>query len=282
MPHKSRKQIEISALIAAYKLTIPSEFQLAVSSIINQTIPPSEIIIVFDGPVPSEIEKFARSVTKIHRKIVKLKDNIGLGAALKIGVENCSCPWILRMDDDDYSFSDRIEKQVNFLQGNTDVDVLGGSIIEFEPHSKQKYRRSVPTTDGKIKKTLRFKNPFNHVTILAKKQKILSVGNYCNDIVGYEDYVLWAKMFKEGATFANLDEDLVEVKFNKAQVSRRRGIRAIYAEIKMQRFLLGIGVISFYIFMLNLITKIPTRMLPTPLLFILFQKFLRNPVKKNG
>ena len=282
MPHKSKKQIKISALIAAYRLTIPREFQLAVSSLINQTVPPSEIIIVFDGPVHTEIERFAQSVTEIPSKIVRLEDNLGLGAALRIGVENCDSPWILRMDDDDYSFSDRIERQIKFLEQNTDVDVLGGSIIEIDPRSKQKYRRSVPTTDENIKRTLRFKNPFNHVTILAKRQMVLNVGNYCNDVVGYEDYVLWAKMYKAGATFANLNEDLVEVKFDKAQVGRRRGIQAVYSEIKMQKFLLGIGVISFYIFMFNVTIKTSIRMLPTPILFMLFKKFFRNSVRKYG
>ena len=64
-------------------------------------------------------------------KIVKIEKNGGLGPALKLGVENCKNEWIARMDSDDYSPNDRIEKQFDVLKKCPDVGIVGSNADEF-------------------------------------------------------------------------------------------------------------------------------------------------------
>ena len=107
-----------TVLMSVYKNDNPVHFRIAVESVtINQTLPPNEVVIVVDGPVPDELASTIKTLENEipYIKVHWLSHNGGLGNALRIGVEIASNEIIVRMDSDDVSTPDRFEKQIRYM-----------------------------------------------------------------------------------------------------------------------------------------------------------------------
>lgn len=118
-----------SVLMSVYKKDNPKYLDLALNSIELQTVKPSEIILVEDGPVSEELQFVVDkhiSQSNVNFKSVKLKKNHGLGEALRIGTNYVSTNWIARMDSDDVSVPKRFEMQLNEIIKNPELAVIGG------------------------------------------------------------------------------------------------------------------------------------------------------------
>ena len=191
---------DFSVCMSVYKNDKPADFIVAVHSIINQTVKPSEIIMVVDGPIPNELEE-AISTIKVEYnglKLVRFEKNQGHAAARQAGVDNATNELVAVMDSDDIALPNRFEKQLSFLQANPDIDIVGGQIDEFIGEVVNVVgRREVPCADADIKTYLRSRCPMNLMTILARKSSIQKVGGYI-DWFCEEDYYLWIRMALSG------------------------------------------------------------------------------------
>ena len=118
--------------MCVYEGDNPDWFVTAVNSVINQSKAPSEIVLVVDGPVSEPLDAVVTFYEQNPLfKIIRLSENVGLGRALDICLENCSFDVVARMDSDDIALADRFEKQLEFLELNPDTDIVGGNIAEF-------------------------------------------------------------------------------------------------------------------------------------------------------
>ena len=113
--------------MSVYENDSPTFFKVAFDSIIKQTIVPSEVILVVDGPIPDPL----KDAIVIYEKrydfliVIWLKENKGHGLARKIGVENCSFEIVALMDSDDISMPNRFEKQLNCLKEDSELSIVG-------------------------------------------------------------------------------------------------------------------------------------------------------------
>ena len=72
-----------SVLISLYHKETPQFLIECLESLKNQTLPASEIVVVFDGAIPSELEvEVMRYMAVLSIKIVRLPKNVGLGTLL--------------------------------------------------------------------------------------------------------------------------------------------------------------------------------------------------------
>ena len=104
-------------------------------SILNQTVMPTEIVVVKDGPVDGEVERVLERFTEEYPglfKIISYEPNRGLGYALARGVEACGNEIIARMDTDDIARMDRFERQLREFAADPELDICGSVIEEFE------------------------------------------------------------------------------------------------------------------------------------------------------
>ena len=131
---KGKSYPNFSVLMSVYKNEKADYLNIALNSIENQTVKPSEIILVEDGPISNSLKK----VILKHKqnfgtgfKIIKSPENIGLGAALRLGTKYVSTNWIARMDSDDYSVENRFELQLELIAKNSQLAVIGGQVSEF-------------------------------------------------------------------------------------------------------------------------------------------------------
>ena len=276
----SNLDFKFSVCMSVYKNDRPEYVDIAIQSIfIKQTVKPNEIVLVVDGPISMELESlidnYALDYSEIFT-IVKLEKNQGLGNALRVAVEKAKYDWVARMDSDDIAAPDRFEKQKSFLQENLDVDIVGGQITEFiDVESNIVGLRNVPLLSADINVYIKARCPFNHMTVMFRKDKILAVGNYI-DWHYNEDYFLWIRMFLAGCQFANLPETLVNVRVGKEMYQRRGGWKYFLSEAKLQKYMFDNDIIGIIRFAYNVLGRFVIQVLmPNKLRGFVFQKLFR-------
>lgn len=279
------EDFKFSVLMSVYYKENANFLKIAIDSIINQTVKPNEIVIVEDGKLTQELYTLISEYENQYEnlfKIVPLEKNVGLGEALRIGVLNCSCDYIARMDSDDISSPERFEKQVKFMTEHPDIDIMGGwfSEFEFDPNEITGIRK-LPLNHEDIYKYGQFRCPMDHVTVMFKKQSLIESGNY-KPLGNIEDYYMWGRMLKQGYKFANIPECLVNVRAGQAMLKRRSGLNYFFkSELPLQTELLKIRYISLFQYFRNIFLKFLLRAVPFWAMTLIYQKFLRKETN-NG
>lgn len=272
----------LSVAICVYEKDNPEWFDMALASIINQTVKPSEIVLVIDGPIPYEVQQVIGKYVEICKvegilcNTIRFAQNKGLGEALRVAVENCSNELIARMDSDDIAVNNRFELQINRFMKN-DIDICGGQIEEFiNTPTNVVGKRIVPETDEELKIYMKKRCPFNHVTVMYKKAAVLEAGNYIDWFLN-EDYYLWIRMALKNLRFANVSETIVNVRVGKDMYARRGGDKYFKSEVGLQRFMLEKGIIDRPTYMMNCAKRlIVQKMMPNSVRGWVFKKFARS------
>lgn len=274
---------KFSASMCVYGGDNPEFFDMAVDSIVDQTVPPNEIVLTVDGPIPaaisSVIEKYRNQLSRsqIQFQVVYLEKNLGHGEARRICFEHCGCDLIALMDADDLSVPDRFEKQLAVFEENPDLSIVGGNIHEFIGTPKNCVgKRNVPETDTDIKLYMKKRCPMNQVTVMFRKETVQKAGGYL-DWFCDEDYYLWVRMALSGCQFANVPENLVNVRVGEEMYSRRGGWKYFCSEAKLQRFMLKKGIIGLPRYAVNVGERFVLQVLmPNKLRGVLFRKLARS------
>ena len=233
--------------MSVYRKEKAEYLKLALDSVINQTLTPDEIVLVQDGELTEELYAVIEEYKQKYPAIVKsyaLKQNQGLGKALNYGMEKCSNELIARMDTDDIAEPDRFKLQVQEFIKDKELALCGGQIAEFadNPNEITGYR-NVPLKHNEILKFCKKRNPFNHVTVMFKKQAVQNVGDY-QHMPYFEDYWLWVRMLKAGYKAKNIEQVLVRVRAGQDMIARRGGLNYAKCIIRFERALHKIGIIN--------------------------------------
>ena len=257
-------------------------FDLALESVtLKQTVKPSEIVLVVDGPVPEEIhrviEKYQRILGGGIMKTIFLVENKGLGNALRLATENCKYSLIARMDSDDIAVEDRFEQQLRRFVLQPELDIVGGDINEFiDDTSNFVGRRAVPTDNIQIYENAKKRCPMNHMTVMFRSEAVKSAGGYI-DWHYNEDYYLWIRMMQHRAIFANTGTVLVNVRVGEDMYRRRGGYRYFKSEAKIQKYMLENHIIGSPRFMINVAERFVLQVLmPNSLRGWIFKMFART------
>lgn len=270
--------VRFSVSMCVYGKDTPEHFREAVESILNQTLPPDEVVLVVDGPVPNELDLIITEYdSNSIFNVIRLPVNQGHGNARREGLSNCKHELVALMDADDISVPSRFEKQRAFLQNNPHVDIVGGNISEFiDTIDSVVGRRIVPQTDADIKKYIKKRCPMNQVTVMFKKTAVEKSGGFI-DWYCEEDYYLWIRMARKGFEFANINQNLVNVRVGEEMYQRRGGWKYFKSEAKLQKYMLKIKLISFFEFCFNVSIRFVVQvLLPNRLRGLVFQKMARE------
>ncbi|AQL43318.1 hypothetical protein BV210_11720 [Halorientalis sp. IM1011] len=255
----------LSVVCSTYRGDDPDELTTALESVFEQTRPPDEVVLVADGPVPSDIDAVIDRFLDAHPSVLRverLPENRGRGEARRVGVEAASHKLVALMDADDVCAPTRFERQLDFLDEHPDIDVVGSYLSEFvESPDDPVAVREVPPGHEDIAKRARHRNPINQTTVVFRRDMALSAGNYRN-VDRMEDYGLWVRMLLEGATFANIPETLVAARAGEGMYRRRGGIDYARAELRLQYEFWRWGFLGPARVLANLCTRVPLRLVP--------------------
>lgn len=214
-----------SVLMTMYKNDNPEYAKLAIESMLNQTIKTNDFVLVCDGPLTLELEQLIECYERQNPEIFhvfRLEENVGLGGALKYGVEKCKNELIARMDDDDISEKERCELQLKTFEEDVHLTICGSYMNEFEQDYCCPIReKRVPVLPEDIMVFSRRRNPFNHSTVMFKKTNILAVGNY-SSMRTNQDVELWVRVLNNGYRGINIPKSLVNFRFDTATYKRRK------------------------------------------------------------
>ena len=232
MMNKSKqvsKRQNFSVLLNVYAKDKPIWIKQALYSVLTNTVRPTEVVIMVDGPVGKAIQDVLDKVSKDKTvRILSQPVNIGRGAALGYAVPKCNYDLIALMDADDVSRPYRFEKQLAVFATNPNLAVCGGQIQEVDAESFAPLsRRQVPLNHCEICKYLKTRMPFNNVTVMFKKVDILEAGNY-KTFGMLEDYYMWARVIAKGKITQNISDVIVDVRVGKEMYNRRSGWNYFY------------------------------------------------------
>lgn len=260
--------MQFSVLMSVYYKEQAEYLKLSLESVLNQTLKPAEIVLVQDGKLTKELYTIIESYKQKYPDIFKtyaLKENQGLGKALNYGLQKCNYEFIARMDTDDIAEPNRFEIQIKKFKNNSELALCGGQIAEFadNPNEITSYRH-VPITQEEILKFAKKRNPFNHMTVMFKKQAVQNVGGY-QHMPYFEDYWLWARMLKAGYKAKNVNAVLVKVRAGQGMIARRGGVKYIKYIAKFEKAMqkikmIGYAEIAYFITLRSLVSLMPESM----------------------
>lgn len=263
--------MKFSVCTSIYKNDKPFFVREALNSmLVNQTVMPTEIVLVRDGPVTDALEVLLNEYENAYPRIIQVirhSDNVGLGNALRLGLEKAKYDIVARMDSDDICLPNRFEKQLSYLKSHPECDIVGGQITEFiDTPDNIVGRREVPLTNDEIYHYMKSRCGLNHVTVMFRKESVLKAGNY-QDWFWNEDYYLWVRMMMNNCVFANVSDVLVNVRSGKDQYARRGGKKYFNSEIGIKKLMLDNEMINRTEFVTNYIER------------FLIQLFLPNKIR---
>ena len=274
--------MNFSVLSSIYYKESPAHFNACMESIWDaQTLRPTEIILIEDGPLTPELDEV---IEQWQNKLVdtlcvkKLEKNVGLGKALNEGLKHCTNEWVFRMDTDDICTPDRFSKQVAFIKENPDVVLFGGQILEFNQDvSDAHVLKAVPENHNEIKAFAQNRCPFNHMTVAYRHDVITLLGAYQHHLF-MEDYNLWLRVIGAGYKVANLPDVILFARVGNGMHARRKGLEYIKSEKKLLDLKKELKLQHpIHANMLFLIRSI-FRLLPSTMLGKIYNNFLRKKV----
>lgn len=268
-----------TVVLSVYRADNPRQFREALDSIITQTVPASQIIVVVDGPVPPELAQAVKGYEgQASIDVLWLPANLGRGGARHEAVLRARFDIVGIMDSDDFCVARRFEWQLPAL---ANADVVGGQIAEFECDPKRLERtRRVPLAHDEIVQRGRWLLPVNHVTIVFRKESYLRVGGY-RSLRKVEDYDLFHRLVIAGARFANISEVVVLVRTSPEQYSRRQGWSYFSEELSLYRSMREAGYITRLEMVRNVSIRIIIRFIPTLLFASISRRILRRPIHSS-
>lgn len=273
-----------SVLMAVYKKEQPLFFKEALRSVFEQSLIPNEVVLVKDGPLTEELEQIIVDFSSKNEqlKVITLEKNQGLGEALRIGLNSCSFDLIARMDSDDICKPYRFEKQIAFLKEHKEITIVGSWIEEFSDCKEEiEAIRELPQEDKQLKIFMKWRNPFNHMTVMFRKKDILAVGGY-QPFYLLEDYYLWNRLANANYYFANIGESLLWARGGYTMLERRGGWKYVVSESKLLKFMYRSGRINIVEFGANLMMKSIIRLIGKHLRHTIYTFFLRKKVTKTS
>ncbi len=273
-----------SVLMSIYEKENAQHARACFESLLAQTIPASEWVIVEDGSLTDDLYQLLDEYEKSYPKLIKrvlLEKNVGLGLALQAGIAHCTNKIVARMDTDDVCVTNRFEQQLKYFgldgQSGEMIDIVGGDIAEFNDSTDEivAYRR-VPQKDNDIKQYIKKRCPFNHMTVMFNKEAVERAGGYISWYYN-EDYYLWIRMLQQKCSMANTGTVLVNARVGKDTYRRRGGLKYFKSEANLQKYMLDSKVINFSTYFVNVVKRFIVQLLiPGRLRGWVFKKFARG------
>jgi glycosyltransferase involved in cell wall biosynthesis len=190
----------------------------AIESVLAQTEPDFEFIVVGDGASPEVAGKVAGWAARDPRIRFLDRPHAGVGAASNAGVAAARGRYIARIDDDDVALPHRFDVQRRFLDANPGVALVGSAFQRIDTAGNVLGVVRYPTEHAAIRRRLRCDNPICHSTVMMRREAVLAVGNYRRPFRRSLDFDLWLRMV-ERFELRNLPDVLVQYRVHRNNVT---------------------------------------------------------------
>ena len=239
----------IAVILPVYKNDKIDYLSKAIDSIALQTYKDFHIYVGVDGPVEGDIKDFLKQVEDNNKVSVIWYDvNRGLACVLNDLLDICfkeNYEFIARMDADDISEFDRFEKEVNYLDEHTDIDVVGGSISEIDENGKSRNKTIIyPESPDECRAFFSKRNPHAHPAVMFRKRffEKLAGRKYRPEYRQNQDTMLWFDGMMAGTKHANIPDVVLKFRMTDAMFRKRRNGWAFAKKQFSDRLLINRGL----------------------------------------
>ncbi len=209
------KTIPITVLMSVYNSS--THLMEAIDSILNQTFIDFEFLIINDGSTDTT-SNILESLKDHRIRIVKNSTNKGLIYSLNKGLSLSKGKYIVRMDSDDISHPNRLQKQWNFMEKNSYTDICGS----FSNVIGTREVRRPPTNYIKCWLELLVNNVISHPSVIIRRDSLIKNNLfYSNEYLHSEDYDLWVRCSMKKMRIENIAEVLLYYRIHENQVSQK-------------------------------------------------------------
>ncbi len=218
----------------------------AIQSMLDQTLVPSEILIISDNDVIDAAGKIASD--ELHAVIANNFANEsfsedargkiriiqgpskGPGIARNLGVEKASNDLIAFLDDDDiWSDKQKLEKQAAYLANHPEIDVVGAETAFFIRENGEKFQTITQPTDPEaVRDQMLVRNPLITSSVLMRRQAFIDAKGF-KPMYLAEDYDLWLRMNRKRNRISNVPGTSIEYTVREGSASQKRKVRMAYA-----------------------------------------------------
>lgn len=221
------REKKLSVLMSVYNETL-GDITEAIESVLSQTFPYFEFLIVDDNPARSDhrflLEEYKRKDSRII--IIKNEKNIGLAMSMNKAALNASGDVFVRMDADDICLPTRFDDEYRLLCSQN-CDVICGRYTVMDDNSIDISSYGVKpeyTVSNMISETLPYKSVIHHPTVMMTRRIFERVNGYRNFPCA-QDFDLWLRMMDANATFAMIDKVVLRYRLRSSSVSVSKRIR---------------------------------------------------------
>lgn len=218
----------VAVILTVYKKDKASYVTFAIDSVLNQSYKSVHLYIGVDGPVGEDLKScLQRYETDGRVTISWFSTNRGLAVVLNDLLDvsfAAGYEYIARMDADDISMPDRIEKQMRFMLDHPAIDVVGGAIEEIDEEGESRGKTIVyPSGPRECYEFFSRRNPHAHPAVLFRKSFFDKAGcKYRPEYRHNQDEMLWLDGMKAGTQHANLPDVVLKFRFTDALFKERR------------------------------------------------------------
>jgi glycosyltransferase involved in cell wall biosynthesis len=258
---------KVSVLMSCFN-SDPNYLRSSLTSITSQTLTQLEFLVWIDGELSKECREIIRTIEAGNSRITIIDSpkRVGLASALNALAKLAKSEFLARMDDDDISEPDRLEKQLAVLN-SSDTAVLGTGCTEIDDDGTPQLKRSMPAHHAEIQNALVWRNPIIHPSVMMRKTAFEQLGGYDTNMPLNQDYDLWMRANKQGMKLENLPSPLIKWRRSKNAMGRRRFKRMRWDIIVKTRYLR-----ENWLLVPSLISTIVLRSLPPFLLDLAYSR----------
>jgi len=257
-----------SVLLPVYRGDRADFLRRSLASVtVEQTLPPDEVLIVRDGPVPGELDDVLAAARRgelsggVPVRVLELAENAGLALALDAGLEHVAHEVVARQDADDISVPERFATQLPLLAAG--YDLIGSAIREFsEETDTGGVVRRQPADPERIRRAMTLRDPFNHPSVVYRASAVRAAGGY-EPLDLMEDYWLFARMIRDGVRATNVPDVLVRYRVGAGAYARRGGGRLLHSELELQARMHRAGITTTAQYVRNIAVRAGYRLVPT-------------------
>lgn len=212
----------ISVLVPAYN--VAPYVEEAIHSLCKQTYENIEIIIVDDHSTDDTLIKLKKLESEDSRiKIFSKDKNSGIVDTLNFGLHHCHGEYIARMDADDVAMEYRLQRQIDYLEQNPDIDIVGSSTMTMNMNGVLQQLSNVPVGQVKIRKTIKLFSPCFHIW-LAKAKVYKDLDGY-RALAPAEDYDFLLRASTQNFVIDNIPEPLMKVRVRDGNTADVAGLK---------------------------------------------------------
>lgn len=202
--------LKVSVLMSVYKSEKAAHLYQALKSVWDdQTLKPAQIVLIEDGELGQDLYEVIEQYKKVLGEqlcVCKNATNVGLTKSLNIGLQHVTSELVARMDSDDVSDAKRFERQVTYLIEHPDVDIIGGSLQEFDEDHECLNVRHYPLTPEEAVKYIPKASPLAHPSVMMRTRMFENGLRYDERYRTSQDIQLWFDAIMAGYKIGNVPE----------------------------------------------------------------------------